>query len=75
MNFIVLYIIYNITYDKIYYKYQIDNYKYQNMEYINVSQFYESILCFSIPLLIIQRFILIRYDLSIKYEDYRRTFY
>lgn len=45
------------------------------MEYINVSQFYESVLCFAIPLLLIQRIILFVSDLSSKYEDYRRTFY
>lgn len=45
------------------------------MEYINVSQFYESVLCFSLPLLLIQRVILVFSDLSSKYEDYRRTFY
>lgn len=45
------------------------------MEYINVSQFYESILCFSIPLLIIQRVILYCYDIAAPYEDYRRLFY
>lgn len=45
------------------------------MEFINVSQFYESILCFSIPLLIIQRVILYCFNLSSNYEDYRRQFY
>lgn len=45
------------------------------MEYINVSQFYESILCFSLPLLIIQRLLLCCCDLSTRYQDYRAMFY
>lgn len=40
-----------------------------------MSQFYESILCFSIPLLLVQRLILYCYGLSQQYELYRQTFY
>lgn len=45
------------------------------MEYINVSQFYESVLCFSLPLLLIQRLLLCCCGLSSQYEDYRLMFY